>query len=684
MKVIALGLLLLLIIGCADTVEESGDWSHYLGDAESNQYSSLAQINTDNVHQLKEVWTHDNGHADPNDRSQIQCNPLVIDGVLYGSSASMTLFALDASNGTKLWEFDAFDGKYEMFGMGVNRGLAWHEDDTGARLFFSAGSKLFAINPQNGIPIEGFGDAGAVDYHEGLDADVEGLFIVSNTPRVSESTGAAPGHIRAYDVRSGEQKWIFHTIPHPGEYGYDTWPPDAYRNSGGANTWAGFSLDQDRGLLFAPTGSAAFDFYGGDRHGDNLFANSIVALNASTGERKWHYQTIHHDMWDKDLPAPPNLVTIKKEGEDIDALVQITKNGILFVLDRVTGEPIYPIEEIEVKPSLLKGEKSSPTQPWPTVYPAFSRTHLTDKDIATRDSEAARYAKAIFEGTDHDGPFDPPSERGSIIFPGLDGGGEWGGAAIDKTSNSLIVNSNEMPWRMQMDRVVPLTVGQGTYKSFCQNCHGDRFQGNELFGNVPSLINLKERKTLKEVSHIVRNGKGVMPGVSWLPDDRIEALYNYINGDEQGAEEVVDENWPYPYRIRGYEKLYAGDGYPIITPPWGQLTSIDLDRAKINWQIPLGEHADLSAKGMPITGTENYGGPAVTAGGVIFIAATMDEKIRAFDVKSGEELWKADLPAAGYATPAVYSIDDKQYVVIACGGGKLKTKSGDSYVAFSL
>jgi quinoprotein glucose dehydrogenase len=614
---------------------------------------------------------------------------------LFGTSATLKLFALDASTGTEKWVFDPFKNGFQMFGMGVNRGLAWHKKGQDQRLFYSAGSKLFAIDPITGQVIDSFGENGALDLHKGLDREVDDLFISSNTPgiifkdvliigsRVSESTGAAPGHIRAFDVYTGERKWIFHTIPHPDEFGYDTWPEDAYLKSGGANTWAGFSLDEKRGIVYCPTGSAAYDFYGGDRIGENLFANSLVALDAQTGKRLWHFQTIHHDIWDKDLPAPPNIVTIEKEGEMIDAVAQISKNGFLFVFNRVNGEPIYPIEEMEVEKSALEGESSWPTQPVPTVYPAFSRTKLTGDDLAVRNEQAATFAQTVWENSEKGSPFTPPSVKGTIVFPGFDGGGEWGGAAYDPLERNLIINSNEMVWRTIMDPVTPSTPGQNIYDALCLNCHGQKFEGNQIYGNIPSLQGLDQRVSLKDVETLIYTGKGIMPALTFLNEEAVKSVYDYITGVEK-AEKTMDPNWPYPYKIRGYEKLYAPDGYPMITPPWGQLTSIDLDNAKINWQVPLGEHQELSQLGMAITGTENYGGPAVTAGGLIFIAATMDEKIRAFDKDSGEMLWEESLPAAGYATPAVYSAGGRQFVVIACGGGKLGTKSGDSYVAFAL
>lgn len=697
-KFIISSIIALLIFQSCQTEKSPSyvNWDCYLGDSHSSQYSVLNNITTENVHEVKLIWEYNGKEAHPDNRSQIQCNPLIINGVVYATTATLKLIALDGETGKQRWMYDPYyDDEFSNFGMGVNRGLVWYNGKDNDRLFYCAGRQLLAINPVDGTLITSFGDKGKVDLQKGLGTD-EDLSVLGNTPgiiykdllimggRVSESTGAAPGHIRAFDVKTGEQRWIFHTIPKPGEYGYKTWPPQAYEKMGGVNVWTGFALDQKKGIVYCPTGSAAYDFYGGDRHGENLFANCLLALNASTGERIWHFQTIHHDMWDKDLPTPPNLMTISKDGQGIPAVVQFTKNGLLFVFNRLTGEPLYPIEELPVPPARLNGEQAWPTQPVPTVYPTFSRFTLTEDDLANRNPKAEAFAKAIWESTHHDGgAFEPLSESGTIIFPGYDGGGEWGGAAVDQPNGNLIINSNEVPWLNIMDKVEPASEGERIYKVLCQSCHGETFTGNTLYGNIPSLVNLKQRVTLENATTIIQNGKGLMPAFSHITDKKAEALYNYING-EDFTEKRLNEDWPYPYSMRGYKKLYAPDGYPIIKPPWGQLTSININDKKINWQIPLGEHKELMNQGMGVTGTENYGGPVVTAGGLIFIASTMDEKIRAFDALTGEELWSHVLPAAGYATPAVYAIDDKQYVVIACGGGKLGTKSGDSWVAFGL
>lgn len=691
--------LLFLFFSCQSEcieVNEDPNWSVYLGDKSSSQFKYFEEINKENAKDLKVAWTYNSG-IDTAQQSQIQTNPLVVDGVLYGVSATLNLFAVDAATGDMLWNYNPNEGEFKgSFQAGVARGLAYHEGGGTPTILFTPGHHLISINAKTGLPIRSFGENGKVNLKKGYDKDMSDLYMTANTPgviykdlyilgnRVSESTGAIPGHLRAFDLNTGAISWTFHTIPQPGEYGYDTWPENAYKTSGGANTWAGLSLDEERGLVFVPTGSASFDFYGGDRVGENLFANCIVALNAKTGERVWHYQTVHHDIWDKDLPAPPNLMTINVDGEEIDVIAQISKSGFLFVLERETGEPIYPIEEVEVLPSNLEGEEAWPTQPVPTVYPHFSQTDMTEENLAIRSEVASQYAKGIWKTSLKGSQFIPFDTVPQIFFPGLDGAGEWGGAAHSKDDNTLYVNSNEQGWMLGVEKVTPSPLGERIYKTRCVGCHNTDFTGNQLFGNVPSLENLKDRLPTEVISMTIKQGRGIMPAFD-LKEDQLEAVIKYILGEEDPKDIVeADDSWPYPYRFSGYSKAMAPDGYSIFKPPWGQLTAINMDNAEIKWQIPFGDVEEFDIPGHPITGTENYGGPVVTSGGVIFIAATQDEKFRVFDRDTGKQLFEYKLPHAGYATPATYMIDGKQYVVIACGGGKLGTDSGDTYVAFSL
>jgi quinoprotein glucose dehydrogenase len=698
MRFLLFTIIILSILTACQEKATYTNWEAYLGDKHSSHYSELDQINKENVNQLQLAWVYETGDADTiKNRTQIQCNPLVIDGILYGSSPRLKFFALDAATGEQKWLFDPYaDNPYEAFGMGVNRGLAYWTNGTAKRLLVTASDKLYSIDAETGELDADFGNGGQVDLHEGLGRSVDDLFITSNSPgivykdklilgsRVSESSGPIPGHIRAYDVRTGEMDWIFHTIPHPDEAGYETWPEDAWQRSGGANAWAGFSLDEERGIVYAPTGSASFDFYGGDRVGDNLYANSLIALNAATGERIWHFQTVHHDIWDRDLPAPPTLLTVKKDGEAVDAVAQITKSALIFLFDRETGEPLFPIEEQPVLASDLKGEVASTTQPIPTKPLPFARTKVDEEDLTRRTPEAYEYAHNIWKDLRRGDHFIPPSEEGSLLIPGFDGGGEWGGSAYDPETSNLIVNASEMPWIIKMnpyENNVNVSPALATYQVYCQACHGKNMEGGSAFGGVPAIANVGERLDKTTVKKILTNGKGAMPGFGHLEDDQLNALSDYILGEEMGAathKNEIKPDWNYPYTFDGYNKFVDQDGYPAITPPWGTLNAVNLKTGELSWKITFGEY-----DGKP-WGCESYGGPVVTAGGLIFIAATSDGKFRVFDKDNGALLWETNLPAPGFATPAVYAIDGKQYVVIAAGGGKIGKRSGGQYLAYAL
>ncbi len=715
----------LLIQGCQVVPEQQIEpvfdpadytrWEQYAGTKDGSRYSSWAQIDTTNVSQLKEAWRFSTGDKDPGNRSQNQCNPIIIGNRLYGTSPRLKLFALDARTGQKIWMFDpasedlaAKDDPFAYFK--VNRGVIyWKDSITGdSRLFYSAGTKIYCINAETGVPVRSFGKNGAILLSENLDREFNGYvpFVVSTTPgilygnllivgsRVAESDGA-PGHIRAYDVKTGQVQWIFHTIPHPGEFGYDTWPdPDAWKKLGGANNWAGMSLDTKRGIVYIPTGSISDDFYGGFRLGTNLYANSLIALDAATGAYKWHYQVVHHDLWDRDLPANPNLVTLVQRGKKVDAVAQITKHGYIFLFDRVTGAPIFPIEEKVMPRTGLPGEEIYPTQPIPTLPEPFAQQSFTEADVSDLTPETHTYLMDKFRQVKHTRMFSPPSLDGVWIFPGFDGGGEWGGAAVDPETQILYVNSTELPWSMTMIEVPkgennPSAKGRDVYTKYCLACHGTDRKGNGP--SYPSLENLQASLDQEELSKLIRNGRNMMPAFSQIPEPELNSLLAFLldleEKESSTAKEPVDKTpnaKSVPYTMTGYNRFLDQNGNPGIKPPWGTLNAVDLNSGKLLWKVPLGEFPELTKKGIPPTGTENYGGPVVTAGGLVFIAATKDAKIRAFNKSNGTVLWEADLPVPGFATPAIYSIDGEQFVVIACGGGKIGSRSGDEYVAFSL
>ncbi len=678
-------------------------WRFHGGDAGHTQYSPLAQINTANVSRLQVAWTYRTGDARPDNRSQIQCNPIVVGGVLYASSPQIKAFALDAASGQPLWTFDPFAGSSDkLAALGVNRGVVYWAQGADRRVLFTAGQRLYALDARTGRPISSFGAKGSVDLTQGLGRDMKGLYVMSNTPgalyrdllilgtRVSEGPGpAAPGHIRAYDVRTGAIRWIFHTIPHPGELGYDTWPEDAWTRVGGANAWTGISVDERRGWVFLPTGSAAFDFWGGDRKGANLFANCELVLKAATGERVWHYQVVRHDLWDRDLPAAPVLVTVTHEGRKLDAVAQITKSGHVFLFDRETGKPLFPIEEVPVPPSDLEREEASATEPLPTKPPAFARQLFTEAEATDLTPEARQAVLARLRQARTGRRFIPPSTQGTVIFPGFDGGGEWGGAAFDPGTGRLYVNSNEMPWILTMVEVAARGESRGAavYRQHCTACHGVDREGAPQQASPP-LTDLAPRFKKPDLVDLLSKGRGVMPSFGFLSADDKGAVASFLLGEEapaQAAEAEEDAPAPgTPYTHTGYNRFLDPQGYPAVKPPWGTLNAIDLNRGTIDWTVPLGELPELTKRGVLPTGTENYGGPIVTAGGLLFIGATKDEKFRAFDKATGKVLWETGLPAGGYATPATYAVGGKQYVVIAAGGGKMGTKSGDAYVAFAL
>lgn len=693
----------LLLLSCSSNNDPYREWQSYLGGPDRNHYSSLNQINRTNVAELEVAWIYHSGDHRGDNRSEIQSNAIVVDGVLYSTTPGIKAIALNAATGEEIWRFDPFPEHDSLNRPQTrHRGVVFWEDGQDRRILYTAGKYLHALNADNGQLIETFGNQGKVDLRTGIERDTTDLYIRSNTPGaiykdllilgtlVPDGTLASPpGDIRAFDVRSGALRWTFHTIPHPGEYGYDTWPEEAWTYTGGANAWTGIAVDEGRGIVYLPTGSPAFDFWGGNRKGENLFGNSLLALNAETGERIWHFQVVKHDLWDRDLPAPPNLVTLNRNGKSIDAVAQITKTGHIFVFDRETGESLFPLEEKEYPSSDLRGEEAWPTQVFPSKPKPFSRQSYTEEDYPSISNEANEYALERLQGVKQGGQYIPPTTQGVVIFPGFDGGGEWGGASVDITTGIMYVNGNEMPWIHQMvDLSEQISIGARIYAANCSACHGAERQGDHL-QIYPSLIDVKDRLSEPEMFGIIKNGKGVMPGFAQLSTEERFALVSFLRESDEKRTENTDlsqeqEALASPYGYTGFNRFFDQEGYPAVKPPWGTLNAIDLNTGEYLWTTTLGAYEELTARGIPPTGTENYGGPVVTAGGLIFIGASNDEKFRAFNKETGEVLWETKLPAGGYATPSTYEVDGKQYVVIACGGGKMGTKSGDAYVAFAL
>ena len=680
-----------------DAVTAATEWRHYLGDAASSQYSPLADIHRGNVAKLREAWRYDPDDAGDYD-TFIPTNPLVVKGVLYGLSARKNLFALNAASGEELWVY-RFDRPHG--GKGSGRGLVyWSGSLPGGEsvewLLVGLGHDLFAIDALSGRPATAFGNNGRIDLREGLDRPIDDLQVNVIAPGTlyddlliqgfgtSEFYGAAPGYIRAYHIPSGELRWTFRTIPAPGEAGADTWPKEHRTTFGGANSWAGITVDQARGLAFVPTGSAAFDYYGKNRRGDNLFANSLLALDAATGERLWHYQFVRHDLWDRDLPSPPNLITVRRNGESIPAVSQATKSGHLFVFHRETGEPLYPIEEVPVTGPGVPGEHLPASQPLPTQPPAFAKQHFSVSNIS---SDSSAYVRQQIQGKALNEPFRAPDEAGQVIYPGLDGGAQWGGQAFDAASGLLFVNTSEVPWHFSLvpthgDGGSPLNL-EFAYTHFCGGCHGtDRAGNGDIF---PSLRDIGDKYWPWEVYDIVRNGRGRMPAFVHEPWYYLlgPIAYLYTAGDDVASAGTAPGEVT-GYMIDGFSELLDEYGLPGSQPPWGSLVAIDTERGRIAWKVPLGDYPEALAMGLEGLGAANYGGPVVTGGDLVFIAATPDSHIRAFDKYSGKLLWQERLPAAGFATPAVYRAAGRQFVVVAAGGGRLRQASGAAYVAYAL
>jgi quinoprotein glucose dehydrogenase len=688
----AAGVLAAALALAAAQASPAGDraWT-YGGGPEQTRYSALDQINRGNVGQLQVAWTYDTGEA-----GGLQTQPIVVDGVLYALTPSHKAFALRAATGERLWTFDS-----GTKAQGGNRGVAYWSDGAERRIFAAVEDYVYALDARTGAPVATFGANGRIDLRRDLGRDPDRQSVRLTSPgivyrdllivggRVSEGLPASPGAIRAYDVRTGALRWIFHTIPHPGEYGYETWPEKAWRYVGGANNWTGMALDESRAIVYVPTGSASADFYGANRAGDNLFANSLIALDAATGKRIWHFQIVRHDTLDRDLPSPPTLATLTRDGRAVDAVVQTTKHGFVYVFDRQNGRPLFPIEERPVPASDVPGEVLARTQPFPVKPAPFSRQHLTEELLTSRTSDARAWARNELAKLRSGGPFMPLAVgRPTVVFPGFDGGAEWGGSAFDPATGLFYVNANDLAWTGELAPDDAGESGRALYLRDCAACHRDNREGAPP--QIPSLAGIGSRRTRTQLAEIIRKGAGRMPGFPNLQREAVSRIVEFmITGHEAPAparESGAGSEERLRYRFTGYDRFMDPDGYPAVAPPWGTLNAIDLNTGEYAWKIPLGEHPGLAAQGINDTGSENYGGPIVTAGGLLFIGATIhDRRFRAFDKATGKLLWAAPLPFSGNATPATYQVDGRQFVAIAAGGGKSPSGgSGGVYVAFAL
>jgi quinoprotein glucose dehydrogenase len=688
------------------------NWSDYGGAPDSAQYSALNQINRANVGKLKIAWSYPTG-----DHQHYFFNPIVVHGLMYVLAHHNSIVALDAGTGTQLW-IHSTDPSSQLI---TSRGINYWESADGAdrRLFFSQDNFLQALDARTGQSVRSFGKNGRVDLRAGLGRNPDGIVLVqSTTPgRVFENLlilgsatnqeyESAPGDVRAYDTRSGELVWSFHTIPHPGEYGYESWPKDAWKSIGGANAWGELSLDDKRGIVYVPTGSPKYNFYGADRKGADLFGDCLLALDARTGKRIWHFQMVHHDIWDYDDATGPKLLTVQHDGHAVDAVAQVTKQGFLYVFDRVTGAPLWPVEERAVPQTDMPGEQTSPTQPFPTNPPPFARQKFTADDLSPfidDPAERARLADEI-KSARNEGLFTPPGLRNTVEMPGNNGGANWGGAAVDPANATLYVVSKDLPAMLKLEPEMALETprngsleqrGMAVYEAKCRLCHHADLRGQPP--TVPSLVHIGTRLNPAEVTSMVTHGKGLMPAFPELTKEDLERLSAFLFSANPSVPGRSDKTAPLKPAVRyrsGFGFMIASNGLSPIAPPWTSLTAYDLNKGTIKWKIPLGEVPELAAKGITNTGTHfPKVGPVVTAGGLIF-TGTRDKKVRALDEENGQVLWEAEVSDAMEGIPAVYQVAGREYVVFCSAAqGKIPLPGSNAplplvdngaYIAFAL